>query len=141
MSIWWAGQAVKVNCNNVALAVKRVSIRGTVMDLDVTNTEGVGGNPLAVVAAGFAGRIGGIAELEVRLELPTFDSQNNPFQAPLSITLGAYVILRVWKNLRTGVSYQTTGLVCEVDDESEVRGLQVPSFTVRSDSLFQLPAT
>ena len=140
MSIWWAGYNVKVNANNVALAVKRVSVRGTVVDLDVTNTEGSPGNPLGSVGVGYAGRIPGIAEVEIRLELPTFDSANNPFQAPLSITLGSYLPLRVWKNTRTGVSYQTTGLVCEVDDDADVKGLQVPSFTVRSDGLFQLPA-
>ena len=141
MATWWAGFNVKVNVNNVPLAVKRVRVRGTVVDLDVTNTEGYAGNPLTAAAAGYAGRIPGIAEVEIVLETPTFDSAANPFLAPLSITLGAYVACRVWKNLRTGVSYQTTGLVCEVDDDADVKGLQPPSFTVRSDALFTLPAT
>lgn len=140
MAIFWAGYNVRVNANNVALACKRVTIRGTVADLRVTNTEGQAGNPLGAVAPGYTGRIPGIADLEIRLELPTFDSASNPFLAPLSLVLGAYVNLRVWKNLRTGVSWQAaSSLVCEVDDDADVEGLQVPSFTVRSDSLFQLP--
>ena len=141
MSIWWAGYNVQVDVNSVALAVKRVRVRGTVTDLDVTNTEGQPGNPLAAVAVGFAGRIPGIADCEIVFELPTFDSAANPFQAPRSLVLGAYPVIRVWKQRRgVGVSYQMVPLVCEVDDDADVKGLQVPSFTVRSDGLFQLPA-
>jgi hypothetical protein len=141
MALFWAGYNTKVSVNGVAFTVKRVAIHGTVVDLDVTNTEGAAGNVLiATLSPGFAGRIPGIADLEIRLEQPTFDSAANPWLAPFSLLLGAYANLRVWKNTRAGVSWQDpSALVCDVGDDGDVKGLQVPSFTVRSDGLFQHP--
>lgn len=88
-----AGYEFRVWIDGNPYAVGRIEVGGRVEPIRTGNTEGYTGNPNAADARGFSAVIPDLSEGRIRLVSATFDDGDNPFSAPISLTLGEYYAL------------------------------------------------
>src|ERR687887_581879 len=97
-----AGFNAKVRVNATLFSCTRWSVRDTVTDLDITNTEGTTGSG-AAAAPGFETRVAGPGVAEVTISNASFDPSEDPFTSPLSVISGTYVAVLIYPNGLSGV--------------------------------------
>jgi hypothetical protein len=134
-----AGFNAKITVNGTAYTCTRWSVRDTVADLDITNTEGATGSG-AADAPGFESRIAGPAVAEVSITDASFDPTEDHFGSPYLIEADAYAAVRIYLN-GVGAEYWDfpSLLITQVEQAGEAKGLEPVTFTGRTDGGYSLP--
>ena len=139
---FYAGFNVKCRVNGAVYTVKRVSLRETSPDLDVSNSEGKTGGAAGRVVVGTRAVISGNDKTVITLTNPTWDDAENPFLAGRSVSIGHYASIQVYPVGLTGVHWNYPSALCiDVGIEGDVDGLIPPSCTFTSDGGFDEPTT
>ena len=112
-----------------AYAIARYTIADECQEQDVSNTEGIGGNPSVLSnTPGFGSYIGGLRRFTANLVNATYDALANPFAAPLSLASNIYIAVRVFLGgapAPLGVSWLSTSFfINRISMDGDVRGLQ-----------------
>lgn len=142
MASFTAGFHSKVRIDSSVYTAQRWNVRDTTPDGDVTNTEGVNGNPSAVsTTEGFAAAIPLVSKAEATVTNATFDALESPWAAPRSVTSGLYLInLSIFLNELTGLFwFFPSFLVTESSQDADVQGLMPITFRGRSDGFYSTP--
>ena len=143
MANYQAGFQAKVRVNATAYAGATYQISDETPEQDVSNTEGIAGNPLnAVIAIGNTAVIAGLKRYTATIRNATFDVLSNPFTAPFLLASGTYIALRVFLNGAAGVSWNCASFfVNRTGSDGDVKALQPISFSGIGDGAYSVPAT
>lgn len=142
MANFQAGFMAKIRINSVAYATATYQISDDCPEQDVSNTEGIAGNPLIPSnVPGFSGFIGGLRRFSATIRGATFDVLSNPFTAPFSVFSSTYIALRVFLNGAAGVSWQSPSFfVNRSSQDQDVRALQPISISGVGDGSYSVPS-
>lgn len=142
MANYQAGFQAKIRVNSTAYAGASYRIADECQEQDVSNTEGIAGNPAAPSnTVGYSGYIGGLRRFTADIRNATFDVLSNPFLAPFSLAASSYIALRVFLNGSSGVSWQSNSFfVNRIGTDGEIRGLQPISFSGLGDGFYSVPS-
>jgi hypothetical protein len=143
MASFQAGFNAKGRVNNVAYAFASYTARDANPEQDVTNTEGIPGNPNLPGNTSVDGQsvVPAIHHMEANVRNPCFDVLANPFAQPVGIQAGTFIALRIYVNGVGGVSWNAPSFyVNSADMNGEVRGLQPVAFAGVSDGFYSVPA-
>jgi hypothetical protein len=131
------GADVKVTINGVAYAVQRVRVGDRSPALNVSNSEGMPGNPTYDVVGGFVTKTPDLREGTLELVSATFDEDNNPFASPLSLTSGNWYAVDVFPAGLSGPTAQFGNLLLEdVSHDFNIPGLQPVTLRFQSDGRY-----
>ena len=134
-----AGWENRVKVNGIAYRTKRTTIEDSAADLEVTDSEGVPGNPLATEAPGFYAAVPGISKGTFSLQSATFDDDDNPFSAPLSLAAGNYISVEAYPAGLTGVAHVYENcLITKIRHEMDVDGLSPVTIEGVTDGSYTL---
>lgn len=156
MANYQAGFNAKGRINGGVYTLQTYRCRDTASDQDVSNTEGVPGNPAVPGGAGGTiapdaeSRITGLQHLEAEVKNATFDTLANPFTTPGGantvlitpsvINVSQFISLRIFPPGTTGVSwFSPSFLVLEASQEGDIRAIQPVTFSGKSDGWYQTP--
>lgn len=136
----WVGFNKKVRINSVVYTARRVSVRESAGDLEMSNTEGVGPQGVSGTPQ-YETRTPGLIVAEVSVTNATFDTQENPFAAPRNVAAGAFLTnVFIYLNGLSGVNWGFTSLlILSVTDESDVPGLMPIGWTAKSNGSYSRP--
>ena len=135
-----AGFNGKVRVNNTLYSCVRWSVRDSVGDLDITNTEGVTGSTTGQAVAGFETRVAGCGVAEISITNASWDPNEDPFATPRSIIAENYARIQIYINGTSGPYYLFySALITSVEQNGEAKGLEPVSFTARSDGNYLMP--
>jgi len=146
--MWFAGFNVDVDIvkgsTTTAFTVQRVMVRDAVPPQNVSNSEGVPGNPAAGANnAAFQAMIGGESGATIELTQPTFNDTLNPYATPLSLVPGDWIGLLVWPAGRgvTGSDDLAFGsvLITEIELNADVTALEPLTIRGVSDGPYNAP--
>lgn len=133
------GADVRITVDGVAFAVSRVRVGDRTTAQNVSNSEGVCGNPLVAPALGFVTKTPDLREGSLEMTAVTFDDENNPFSAPLSFTSGNWYQVSVFPAGLAGPFHDLGNiLLTNVTHEFNIPGLQPVNLTFESDGLYVL---
>lgn len=133
-----AGWEARVTIDGVAYAVKRWSIKPAVTSIDVTNSEGRPGDSTQADAPGYGGVISGVGRAKVMLQSATFDDDDNPFAAPLSLQEGGYHDVVIYPAGLAGDSHEVHVMIEDLTHEGDVDGPQPVTIEASSDGAYTL---
>jgi len=143
---YWAGYNLKVDLNGVPYAVGRVVVRDSAPAQDVSNTEGLPGNPTPpagfVANPAFSSALGGQAQATVELVQPTFDNAADPFGAPLAAAPGSFVPCIIYLTSRGPATPQwnfANLLITEGELNHDVKALEPLTLRGVSDGAYTRP--
>lgn len=150
-----AGFNAKVRINGAVFVAQSYRCRDLVDDLDVSNTEGVPGNPNGgVQGPSTESRFSGLQHMEAQVRNATYDANANFFavyssnQPTVGATVksGMYIALKIYpgsvNGAPTGNSWNAPSfLVTETDMEMNIHGLQPVSFSGKSDGFYNPPSS
>lgn len=146
-----AGFNSKLRIQGSVYTGQRWNVQETTPDLDVTNTEGIGGNPAittggnGVAASGqpfaFEAAIPGVSIARASVTNATFDVLEQPWSSPRAVQSGAWLQqFNIFLNRLTGVFWNFPYfLVTETSQDTDVKGLMPITFRGRSDGPYNLP--
>lgn len=151
MSTWLAGFNAKGTVNGAAYNFQTYRVRGVAQVHNISNTEGLPGNPAidTVPQTGFSGGTGledlvtcfesnlpGLIHMEAMVRQATFNLSANPFAAPIDLGIGFYYNIAIFY-VAAGPAWECASfLTNDVDTDGDVRGLQPVSFSGISDGEF-----
>jgi hypothetical protein len=129
-----AGFNARVTVNSTAYTCTRWSVRATVADLDITNTEGTTGSGVAD-APGFETRVAGPAVAEVTITDASWDPDEDHFGNPFDVAEGSYAAVRIFFDVNSPSDFWDfpSLLITSVEQQGEAKGLEPITFTGRSD--------
>lgn len=145
------GYQVRADINLTTFAVAEYQIRRKAENLDITNSEGAyddtanvnNGTATPVVhdtyPGLYEGSIGGTRVADVTIKQATADDSARLWGSPLNVFVGARVRLEIWPD-RDGTDTHLFPCmeVMTLDEDVNVKGLQVLSATLRSVGVFYL---
>lgn len=133
------GADVKVQIDGVTYAVQRVRVGDRSPALNVSNSEGACGNPLIEATDGFATKTPDLREGTLQLVSATFDEDNNPFAAPLSLTSSNWYGVEIFPAGLGGPAHQLGNVLLEeVSHDFNIPGLQPVTLNFQTDGAFSL---
>lgn len=160
LSSWQAGFNARVNINNGFYRCSSFRARDTAMDQDVSNTEGVPGNPQWVdtgsgnlgLASTLESRMVSLSHMEAEVRNPTFDWAANPFGipsgvnttfgGPAQVVVGQYINLTIFPSFAgdaTAFWWSPSFLVLNASMDMEITRLEPVAFDGRSDGNYETP--
>lgn len=126
--------------DGILYAVKRFRRSGRANPIDVSNSEGVPGNPAQPAALGTSACIGDLPEGQFQLVSATFDDAANPFAAPLVLIENSYHTLQHYPAGIAGPAAAAfNALLVEVVSEGQIPGAQPVTLTFQSDGAYLYP--
>lgn len=146
MASYMAGFQAKGRVNSAIYAFASYVCSDDNPAQDVSNTEGIPGNPAGAtvtpaIGAAFTSYIQGLDTLSATVRNATFDVLSNPFAAPFAIQANAYIALVIFVNGAAGVSWTAPSFYVEkAEINQDVRTLQPVSFSGRSDGSYTVPS-
>jgi hypothetical protein len=136
-----AGFNAKVRVGGVYYTCTRWSVRDSITDEDITNTEGTLGGVIGTAIPGYETRVGGPAVAEVTVTNASYDEQENVFDPPRSVTPRNYIPVRIYPAGLSGKYWDFPSLLIQtVEHTGEARGLSPITFTGRTDGSYTEPA-
>lgn len=142
MAQFQAGFNTRIRVNASAYVAQTYSLSDENPEQDVTNTEGIPGNPDLPenVGEAAASYIGGINRMRGTVTNATFDLLGNPFTAPESIQASAYISLAIHPNLAANIPWSSPSFyINNASMNGDVRTLQPVSFSGVGDGFYSLP--
>lgn len=133
-----AGWENRVKVNGIAYATKRTMIESSCADLEVTDSEGNPGNPDAAAAPGCYATVPGISKGTFSLQSATFDDDDNPFAAPLSLEEGDYIDLEAYPAGIDGPGHLFQCMITKIRQEMDVDGLSPVTVEGVTDGGYEL---
>ncbi len=126
----WAGFNVKVRINEMVYEVNKASVRDSVNDGDVTNSEGDGfGDSLDCIRRG-----------EISLDQATFDDANNPFGVPQALEPRSTPYIKIYPSGLGGPYWNfPVTLITELSHDFDVGNLQPISLKAKNKGYFSSP--
>lgn len=144
MANYQAGFQAKIRVNSTAYAGATYQLSDECPEQDVSNTEGIPGNPLAAanIAIGNTAVIGGLKRFMATIRNATFDVLSNPFAAPFAIASSTYIALLVFLNGAAGVKWSAPSFyVNRSSSDGDVKGLQPVAFGGIGDGAYSVPSS
>lgn len=129
-------------------AVQRYSFSGSVPPINVSNTEGIAGNPNYTTPAasvpssaggGFQSFIRDLGVARIRLVSATFDSTDNPWSNPPALDLGSYYTIQFYPDKDGSIYYDFPNcLLVDFTHEGTVPGPQPLTLEFTTDGDFHV---
>lgn len=130
----------QVFINTVAYAYRSVQRTGRVNPIDVSNSEGIPGNPAGAPGVGFSSTLPDLRGCEFTLTQAVFVDELNPYAAPINLREGNYYDLAFSPSEDTDVPATGNYLCVETSEQGTVnQGALIPSARFRSDSVYNGP--
>lgn len=155
MANYQAGFNAKGRINTAVYTFATYRARDTAQDQNVSNTEGIPGNPSfpagvnGTIATNNDSRITSQSHMEADVTNATFDTLANPFGAPTGpntpiggavVKSGQYIALRIYPAGIGSVSWWSPSfMVLTNSQDGDVKALQPVSFSGMSDGWYQTP--
>lgn len=126
--------------NGTAYAYRTINRAGRVNPIDVSNSEGIPGNPNGVTAPGFASTLPDIRSGEITVSEAMFVDESNVYAAPILLAEGKYYDL-AFDPTTQGQNIADGNYLCvEVSEQGTVgQGALIPGARFRSDALYSNP--
>ena len=155
MALYQAGFNAKVRINGLVYVAATYRARDLANDAEVSNTEGIPGNPAAdggvlnIIVPQAESRITALQHMEAEVRNATFDLLRNPFAVPpgpnvsltgAGIKPGNYIYLQIFPAGITSVSWLSPSfMILESSQDGDVKMLQPVSFSGKSDGFYHAP--
>jgi hypothetical protein len=132
---------MKVTIKGVLFSVQEFTFDDVCPLDDVSNTNGVTGNPAYGPSPGFASKLPDIKNGRVSLRMATFDDAENPFAAGgLNIGAGSFVPILAYPAGLTGVKWTMSNVaIAQMSNSGHVPGVQPISLQGETDGLYLTP--
>lgn len=126
--------------NGAAYAYRSIQRAGRVNPIDVSNSEGLTGDPAGVALPGFSSTLPDIRGSEFTVSQSVFIDEINPYSAPINLVEGGYYDLIFAPSADTNVPASGRYLCVETGEQGTVnQGALIPSARFRSDGGYNGP--
>lgn len=115
------------------------SIQQRAQGVDVSNIEGVPGNPTATGTPAKSSKIASVIDVTVRVTNASFNTSENYWLAPFSLAVGIYVAVRIFPLKGDKSWYFPSALVTGCNYSGQVRGAQPVEFEFEGDGVWNDP--
>jgi hypothetical protein len=131
----------KMTIDGAPYAYRVINRAGRVNPIDVSNSEGIPGNPAAAAGPGFASTLPDLRSGEFTVSQAMFVASDNPYEAPILLQEGEYYDLNFFPADLDGTAPSTGTYLCvEVGEQGTVnQGALIPSARFRSDGPYNNP--
>lgn len=126
--------------DGVAYAVANVRVGAGVQPCVVSNSEGQPGNPDYPAALGYTSVIPDLAEGQMELQSASYDPDNSPFDAPLSLVQGNYYDLNGYPAGTAELEYHYGNcMLVRIEHTARIPGPSPVNLVFQTDGSFNLP--